>query len=70
MGFHHHGAIAGLRGEAVNFIEQHRLADTAQSGEEDALLRTPFFHAPEENARLLKNSRATDEFGRWRACAG
>ena len=63
--FQGQGAVADFGGKALNFIQQHRLADAAQTGEQDALLRTLFFDPTEENTSLFKDSRPTDQFG-WR----
>ena len=70
MGFHHHRAIAGLESEPVNFIEQHRLADTAQPGEQNTFLGSPCLNATKEDARLFEDSRTTNQLGRGRTCAG
>jgi hypothetical protein len=39
-------------------------------GEQNAFLGTLFFDTTEENAGLLEDSLATDQFGWRRACAG
>jgi hypothetical protein len=57
-------------GEAINFIQQHCLADATQTSEQNAFLGTLFFDATEENASLVEGSLSTDHFGRWRTCAG
>ncbi len=70
VGLQGHGAVASLGGHTLDFIEQHRLADTAQAGEEDAFLRALGFDATEEDASLFENSFATNHLGRWRTGPG
>src|SRR5262249_50851516 len=56
--------VVAIPCEPLDLVEQHRLTDTSQSSQEQALLGPSLLHAPEEDARLLENRVSPDQFGR------
>ncbi len=65
-----HGTIVRGRGEPLDLVEQHCLADAPQPGEEDAFFRAPLLHPAQEDPSLLEDSLAADQLGRRGAGAG
>lgn len=59
------GPVSFGSGQAFDFIEQHRLAHTAQPGQQHAFFSSFELDPSEQNPRLFKNGLATDTLG-WR----
>jgi hypothetical protein len=52
------GAVPGSLSHALYFIEQHRLANSTQPGEQHALFWPPGRRPAQQHARLLQNAIA------------
>jgi hypothetical protein len=56
--------VALARRHPLHFVEQYRLAHPSEAGQEQALLRPPALHPPEEHLGLLEDRIPADQLGR------
>jgi hypothetical protein len=64
------GAVVPSLGHALHFVEQHRLADSTQSGQQHTFLGSFPTNARKQHLRLFQNILTTRQLGRRRARAG